>query len=44
MTDVCNFYINLGVILKLYFVMADVGNLRTKLGGYFMYFHNDSGG
>jgi hypothetical protein len=36
--------INVGGYYELSFVMAEVGNLDTKLEGYFMFFHNGSGG
>ena len=37
-------YTNLGGYSELSCIMAAVCNLEAKLGGYFMYFHNDSGG
>jgi hypothetical protein len=44
MTDADNLYIPIGCYFELPFVMADVDNLHEKLGGYFIYFHNASGG
>ena len=39
-----NLYTNIGGYFELSFVMAEVGNLHVKLGGYLCIFNNGSGG